>query len=109
LYAKWSDENEKEFEVSKEYALKVVERIAKWMGKDNYKETRTMPKYSVHADQPARWQPTPPAYMDAVEPHWGKIRTLVMDSSAQFKPKAPFAFLQIKTQIFIEKPKKLMM
>ena len=106
LYAKWSDENEKEFEVSKEYALKVVDRIAKWMGKDNYKETRTMPKYSVHADQPARWQPTPPAYMDAVEPHWGKIRTLVMDSSAQFKPKAPFPFSTDKSSDFYREAKE---
>ncbi|MEC4003213.1 vanadium-dependent haloperoxidase [Flavobacterium sp. SUN052] len=86
LYQKWSDENPKEFEISKEYGLKVAERIKKWMGKDNYKQTRTYPKYSVHASDKTRWQPTPPAYMDAVEPHWSEIRTLVIDSSSQFKP-----------------------
>ncbi len=92
LYAKWKGENEKEFEVSKEYGLKVAERIKKWMGKDNYKQTRTLPKFSVFASQPGRWQPTPPAYMDAIEPHWSEIRTLVLDSSSQFKPVPALAF-----------------
>lgn len=86
MYAKWQNENSKEFELSKEYGLKVAERVKKWMGKDNYKQTRTMPKYSVYASKVERWQPTPPAYMDAVEPHWGKIRTMVLDSASQFKP-----------------------
>lgn len=103
LYQKWTDENETEFEVSKEYGLKVAERIKKWMGKDNYKETRTLSKFSVYADQVGRWQPTPPAYMDAVEPHWGEIRTLVLDSAAQFKPIPAFAFsLDKKSPFFKE-------
>ena len=100
LYAKWGDENSKEFEVSKEYALKVAERIKKWMGKDNYKQTRTFSKFSVYADQPGRWQPTPPAYMDGVEPHWGEIRTLVMDSSSQFRPKPALPFSKDKNSAF---------
>lgn len=103
LYQKWTDENEEEFIVSKEYGLKVAERIKKWMVKDNYKETRTMSKFSVYANQPGRWQPTPPAYMDAVEPHWGEIRTLVLDSAAQFKPIPAFAFsLDKKSPFFKE-------
>lgn len=86
LYQKWGEENEKEFQVSKEYGLKVADHIKKWMDKDNYKETRTMSKFSVYTDQPGRWQPTPPAYMDGIEPHWSEIRTLVLDSASQFKP-----------------------
>ncbi|MFV8368414.1 vanadium-dependent haloperoxidase [Flavobacterium sp. LB2R40] len=103
LYQKWSDENEDEFEVSKAYGLKVAERIKLWMGKDNYKQTRTMSKFSVYANQPGRWQPTPPAYMDAVEPHWGEIRTMVLDSASQFKPIPAFAFsLDKKSSFFKE-------
>jgi hypothetical protein len=100
LYKKWEDENSDEFEVSKEYGLKVAERIKKWMGKDNYKQTRTLPKFSVFANQPGRWQPTPPAYMDAVEPHWGEIRTLVLDSASQFKPIPALAFSLDKNSPF---------
>lgn len=102
LYQKWSDENEVEFEASKEYGLKVAERIKKWMGKDNYKQTRTMSKFSVYANQPGRWQPTPPAYMDAVEPHWGEIRTLVLDSASQFKPVPAFPFSLEKNSPFFK-------
>jgi hypothetical protein len=106
LYQKWSDENQKEFDASKEYALKVVDRIKVWMGKDNYKQTRTFPKFSVHADQLGRWQPTPPAYMDAIEPHWGEIRTLVMDSASQFKPVAPYSFSIDKNSAFYKEAKE---
>lgn len=106
LYQKWSSENQTEFDVSKEYALKVVERIKIWMGKDNYKQTRTFPKFSVHTNQLSRWQPTPPAYMDGVEPHWGSIRTLVMDSASQFKPKAPYPFSIDKNSAFYKEAKE---
>jgi hypothetical protein len=102
LYKKWQNENEKEFEISKEYGLKVAERIKKWMGKDNYKQTRTLPKYSVYANQPERWQPTPPAYMDGVEPHWGEIRTMVLDSSTQIKPIPALAYSTNKNSPFFK-------
>jgi hypothetical protein len=87
LYGVWKNVNEDEFERSKTYGLKVAEHIAKWMDNDNYKQTRTMPKFTVDSDDPSRWQPTPPAYMDGIEPHWRKIRTMVLDSASQFKPK----------------------
>ena len=106
LYEKWGSENQKEFDVSKEYALKVVDRIKMWMGKDNYKQTRTFSKFSVHADQAGRWQPTPPSYMDGVEPHWSEIRTLVMDSASQFKPIAPYPFSTDKNSAFYKDAKE---
>jgi hypothetical protein len=102
LYKKWENENSKEFEVSKEYGLKVADRIKKWMGKDNYKQTRTLPKFSVFAKQAGRWQPTPPAYMDAVEPHWNEIRTLVLDSASQFKPAPALPFSLDKNSPFFK-------
>lgn len=102
LYQKWEAQNPKEFEVSKKYGLEVAERIKKWFAKDNYKQTRTMPKYSVFTSQPGRWQPTPPAYMDGVEPHWGKIRTFVLDSASQFKPAPALPFSTQKTSPFFK-------
>ncbi|MEL6303336.1 MAG: vanadium-dependent haloperoxidase [Bacteroidota bacterium] len=89
LYAIWEEKNSVIFEASKKYGLDVANHIAAWMDKDNYKQTRTMPKFSVYSDDPSRWQPTPPAYMDGIEPHWSKIRPFAIDSSAQFKPLPP--------------------
>lgn len=87
LYSVWEKTNPEQFKASLAYGRAVASHIIDWMNKDNYRETRSMPKYSVFSDDPSRWQPTPPDYMDGIEPHWNKIRTMVLDSAAQFKPK----------------------
>ncbi|RIV34664.1 phosphatase PAP2 family protein [Flagellimonas lutimaris] len=92
LYTIWMNKNEPVFNASKEYGLQVADHIGEWMDKDNYKETRTMPKFSVDSDDPSRWQPTPPAYMNGIEPHWEKIRPFAIDSAQQFKPIPPPEF-----------------
>lgn len=92
LFKSWQKMNEKEFIASKNYALSVVKHIKNWMDKDNYSQTRTMEKFTVDAKDPARWQPTPPAYMEGIEPHWNKIRPFVLQSPAQFKPIPPPKF-----------------
>ncbi len=78
-------------ERSIEYGDKVAAAVLQWSSKDNYKQSRSFPKYSIQSDA-ASWKPTPPAYMDAVEPHWSKIRTFVIDSASQFRPEPPITF-----------------
>lgn len=75
-------------EHSKSYGQKVADHILAWADQDNYKQTRTFPKFSVNAET-GRWVPTPPGYMEAIEPHWSQIRPFVLDSSNQFIPKKP--------------------
>lgn len=65
--------------------------IMQWSDGDLYKQTRTYPRFSVE-DEPGRWTPTPPAYMDGIEPHWNKIRPMVLDSARQFQPLPPTKF-----------------
>lgn len=79
------------FERSITYGNLVADHILAWSTKDNYKQTRSFPKYTIQ-DDAETWKPTPPAYMDAVEPHWNKIRTFVLDSAGQFKPVPPTVF-----------------
>jgi len=107
LYAIWQSKNEIEFNNSKEYALSVSEHISNWMGEDNYNQTRTMPKFTVNTDDPSRWQPTPPAYMDGIEPHWNKIRPFVIDSASQFKPSPPPPFSMEKGTDFYNEVKEV--
>ncbi|KOY50553.1 Phosphoesterase, PA-phosphatase-like protein [Polaribacter dokdonensis DSW-5] len=92
LFVKWQDINNEEFVASKNYALKVVDHIKSWMDKDNYNQTRTMEKFTVDTDDPSRWQPTPPAYMEGIEPHWSKIRPFLLETADQFKPIPPPEF-----------------
>jgi len=59
--------------------------ILTWSKGDNYAKTRSAQRYTVNT-QEGRWVPTPPAYSQALEPHWSEIRTLVLDSASQCKP-----------------------
>jgi hypothetical protein len=90
------------YDRSIEYGTKVADHILAWSSKDNYKQSRSFPKYSIESS-PATWKPTPPAYMDAVEPHWNKIRPFAVDSAQQFKPTPPTEFsMDKKSQFFKE-------
>ena len=70
----------------------IVASILGWSKKDNYAQLRTAERFTVINNIPGRWVPTPPMYGTAVEPHWKKIRTMVLDSCSQFRPPAPPAF-----------------
>jgi hypothetical protein len=76
---------------SEAYAKKVGATILAWSKLDHYAQTRSAEKFTVK-DIPGRWVPTPPMYASAAEPHWMEIRTMVLDSASQFRPKAPPAF-----------------
>lgn len=86
LYANWETNNPNEFKNAKAYGLEISDQIIVWMNADHYSETRTMPDYNIYTDDSSRWEPTPPAYMKGIEPHWNKLRPFVLDSAAQFKP-----------------------
>jgi hypothetical protein len=75
--------------------LRILDRASR----DQYKETRGMSRYSV-ARKAGYWEPTTPDYMDAVEPFWGKIEVLAMDSAQQFRPEPPVPFSLDKKSLF---------
>lgn len=75
-------------ERSQAYGQSVAAHILDWANQDMYKQTRTYPKYSI-SDDPSRWQPTPPNYMDGIEPAWNVVRPFTLDSAQQFKPLPP--------------------
>ncbi len=107
LYQVWEAINESEFKDSKDYGLKVSNFIAEWMNDDNYSQTRTMSKFNIDPENEERWQPTPPSYMDGLEPHWGKIRPFVIDSAAQFKPIPPPKFSMDENSNFYKELKEV--
>lgn len=107
LYQVWSSKNNSEFEDSKAYGLEVANFVFEWMREDNYNQTRTMPKFKTDSENEGRWRPTPPAYMDGLEPHWNKIRTFVLDSASQFKPIAPPKFSMKKNSAFYKELKEV--
>jgi hypothetical protein len=83
------------YERSVAYGDTVARFVLAWAGTDRFKESRGLPKYSITRD-PGRWRPTPPAYMDAVEPNWGTLIPFVMDSASQFRPAPAIPFDTLK-------------
>ena len=84
---------------SKAYGLSVAKAVLAWSKKDNYAQTRSAAKYTVPEEE-GKWIPTPPAYIQAVEPHWRTIRTIAMDSANQFAPPPPPLFKKDSTSEF---------
>jgi hypothetical protein len=66
---------------------------------DNYKETRGMPKFLGSTDT-GKWRPTAPDYLDASEPYWFQIKTLVLDSADEIKCPPPPLFSMDKNSDF---------
>jgi hypothetical protein len=66
----------------------IAAAILKWSSGDQYAQTRSAEKYTV-TDEEGRWIPTPPAYAQALEPHWDEIRLMVLDSCNEIMPPPP--------------------
>jgi hypothetical protein len=88
------------------YGEAVAKHILDWAAKDNYKESRGYPKFTVTSER-GRWVPTPPGYMDAVEPNWAILRPMVMDSASQLRPEAPLPFDSTANSAFMNEAREV--
>ena len=79
------------FDRSLNFGSKVAAVIIARLSQDNYKETRGMERFEVKI-LPGLWVPTPPDYADSVEPHWSKMKTLVLDSARQCRVDNPIPY-----------------
>ena len=73
------------------YADHIVGQVVKYAAQDGYLKTSGYLRYTP-LKQASGWQPTPPGYMEAYEPHWATLRPFLLDSAAQFKPLPAVAF-----------------
>lgn len=80
--------NHPEIESIRKYSDEVSNIMITWLKEDYYLKTRNMGDYQL-LNKEGTWIPTPPDYMDALEPHWGKIRPMTLDSASQFAPPPP--------------------
>jgi hypothetical protein len=73
---------------------------------DGYIKSRGKPKY-LGANEPGKWQPTPPDYLDGVEWCWNTMLPLVLDSASQCKPPVPPTYSTDKASIFFREVKEV--
>jgi len=79
----------------------VIQQIMEYVQADGFRNLSGYPKYTpVTGD--AMWQPTGPIFMPALEPHWNKVRTFVLDSAQQFKPELPVLFDTARSSLFCQ-------
>ncbi|WP_435357730.1 vanadium-dependent haloperoxidase [Emticicia sp. SJ17W-69] len=82
------------------YGQSIGKVVLDYAKNDKYPQTRGL-RYTLQ-NKPGTWQPTPPPYADAVEPNWGVIRPMVIDSSTQFMPPPPFKYDLAKNSAFMK-------
>jgi hypothetical protein len=107
IYRKYKEMGvpEEVFNRSLRYGRTVAQSIMTYANADGYKQTRGF-RHSV-SRKPGHWVPTPPAYMDAVEPNWFKIRPFLLDSCNQFSPGRPLAFDTDKNSPFYKEMRQV--
>jgi hypothetical protein len=76
---------------SKHYAQFISTKILAYAKADKYRQISNYPRYKPK-NTPGSWDLTPPAYLSPVEPYFSTIRSLTLDSAAQFVSVPPIPF-----------------
>jgi len=84
----------KEVVASVAYAQQIANQVIEYSKQDGYRKLSTLTRYTPSGEE-GKWYPTPPAYIEAVEPHWNTIRTFYLDSASQFPPPPPVEFSKV--------------
>ncbi len=92
----FSDET---IEQSERYALAISKKILAYAKADGYNKISNYQRYSP-ANTPGSWYPTPPAFIEAVEPWFKTVRPFTLDTAVQFIPQPPVAFSEDKKSPF---------
>ena len=88
------------------FAQLISRKIVQYSKLDGYFKLSTRIRYKPLQSE-NNWQPTPPEYMPAVEPHWRTIRTFFLDSAQQFCPSLPITFSKENGSAFIDLAKEV--
>lgn len=73
---------------------------------DGYALSRGKPKH-LGSNEPGKWRPTPPDYLDGVEWCWNSMKAMALDSASQFMPPRPPAFSKDSSSIFYKYVKEV--
>ncbi|WP_353721511.1 hypothetical protein [Dyadobacter sp. 676] len=87
-------------------AREVAGKVAADAATDGYLTLSTRLRYRPKKGD-AYWYPTPPGYIEGVEPHWKTIRPMLIDSCDQFIPKPPVEFSKDSSSAFYKLVKEV--
>lgn len=81
------------------YGQAISKQILAYAKKDKYNRISNYKRFTPTRSD-STWDPTPPAYMAAVEPYFNTVRPMFIDSSTQFLPGPPIPFSTDKNSAF---------
>ena len=88
------------------YVDAVVQKMLPYIKSDGFASLSNLRRYTpVNGD--AYWQPTQPAFMAPVEPHWNSLKTFILDSAQQFKPLPPAVYDTNTTSVYFRQLKEV--
>ncbi|MDP3642527.1 MAG: vanadium-dependent haloperoxidase [Bacteroidota bacterium] len=93
--------DEATYKRSVDFGDSVAVVILKRAAKDGYGPSRGKAKY-LGSNEPGKWRPTPPDYLDGVEWCWNTMKTMLMDSASMFKPELPPAFSKDTSSVYFK-------
>lgn len=79
----------------------ISQRIRDWAIKDGFLQLNNLRRYTPQRGK-EYWQPTAPAFMQPVEPHWHTVRTFFIDSAQQFRPPLPNSYNEDTSSPFMK-------
>ena len=91
------------YERSVLYGEQVADHILQWAQEDQYVQTRTLPRFTPSPDA-GTWQQTSPDYMEAIEPNWNQMRTMVLASPGEISIPSPATY---KSEKFLKACKEV--
>lgn len=86
---------------SRQVGEQVARQVQQWAAQDNYAKLSTRLRYRPRQGD-AFWFPTPPAYIEAIEPNWRTVAPMLIDSCSQFRPAPPTPFSTDSTSAFYQ-------
>jgi len=84
----------------------VGKAILKRAKNDGYLTSRGKSKY-IGSNDPGKWRPTPPDYMDGVEWCWNTMKPMILDSASQFMPPRPPVFSTDTNSVFFKQVREV--
>jgi hypothetical protein len=77
--------SKKEINSHIEFANQIAKKVLELAKNDGYLQLSTLTRYTPITEQ-GSWHPTPPAYIEAVEPHWKTIKPFFLENLNKFEP-----------------------
>ncbi|MEO6314319.1 MAG: vanadium-dependent haloperoxidase [Chitinophagaceae bacterium] len=107
VYKSFKDNiNDTVYQRSVDFGDAVARQILIRAKTDGYIKSRGKPK-NIGSNDPGKWRPTPPDYMDGVEWCWNEMQPMLMDSAAQFKPVPPPPYSTDTASLFFRSLKEV--